>query len=147
VCYLFAGETCPQNCSPATAVVLSHVYTAVTRQQCIHVTILSNLCHYVGTTEAHKFRRLNVEVNHASLTKEQPGVTEQIMAYITFFIVFHFSSVFVGSRDCLVGTATIYGLDDRDSIPDRDKGYFSSSQRPALGPTLSPYNRYRRCFS
>jgi hypothetical protein len=27
-CYLIAGKTCPQNCSPATVVVLSPVYTA-----------------------------------------------------------------------------------------------------------------------
>jgi hypothetical protein len=40
-CSLFAGETCPQSFSLATAVVLSSVYTAVTLQ-CVYMS--QNVC-------------------------------------------------------------------------------------------------------
>jgi hypothetical protein len=44
------------------------------------------------------------------------------------------------SRGSSVSIVSDYGLDDRDSIPDRGRGFFFfvSASRPALGPTQPP---------
>jgi hypothetical protein len=45
------------------------------------------------------------------------------------------------------GKATGYGLDERSSVPSRDKIFlFSTASRPALGPTQLLSNRYRVFF-
>jgi hypothetical protein len=52
------------------------------------------------------------------------------------------------SPDSSVGIATGYGLDSLGSIPDRNKVFlFSTTSRPALGPTQSPVQLVPGTFS
>jgi hypothetical protein len=54
----------------------------------------------------------------------------------------------IKSRNSSVGMATGYGLDGRDSIPNRGKVFlFFTASRPALGPAQFPIQRVEGAIS
>jgi hypothetical protein len=80
-----------------------------------------------------------------SYSHEPSGIRQICKLVIDYFGRYFFK----WSRGSSVSVVSDYGLDDRGSIPDRGRGFFSLAfaSRPALGPTQPPVQWVPRVLS